>query len=196
MSNDENKDPERHIIDGTAYTRVSKLLEPIKRVYGSEARSEIGTHLHDAIEVFLKTGIKNCEQDAMPYFEQFLKWWDKVKSRYEVLESEKIIGHPFLGFAGKPDFILRHTDGSERRIIVDIKSTDVINWALLIPQLNGYRKIKIDLEKLDYGISVLHVSPTFCKFKPVPINENIVWCLLGINQFIKECEKYGKNNKV
>jgi hypothetical protein len=182
-----NEDTHEYRVDGVRYKSVSELISPIKRIFGSEESAVRGRNLHDAVEVYLKTGLKNCEEDALPFFESFCAEWERLDKGYTILAVEEPIAHPFLGFAGKPDIVIKWGAMID---IIDVKSTATINWALVIPQLSAYWKIMVEkYPKTSIRLRVLHVTEKSARFVDVPVNDNIVWCLLGINQFIKECEK-------
>ena len=63
--------------------------------------SDRGTAVHLAIELFLKYKLSDIEDKYKNYFDAFLDWHKKYENIIKNIESEKIVFHKVLLYAGE-----------------------------------------------------------------------------------------------
>ena len=112
----------------------------------------IGTNTHEAIEMYLKSGIQIPGNDAL---QAFIMWFNKLKSnnKVEVLKIEE----PLIGssFGGTCDLLLSINN---RSFIVDYKTSNKVRINHFL-QLSAYRALLFELYGIVVdGVIVLHLS--------------------------------------
>ncbi len=112
----------------------------------------IGTNTHEAIEMYLKTGISTS--DNIP-LQGFISWYNYIKSnnKVEVLKIEE----PLIGssFGGTCDLLISIND---RIFIVDYKTSNKVRINHFI-QLSAYRALMFELFGMVVdGVLVLHLD--------------------------------------
>jgi hypothetical protein len=144
-------EPAEHIykLDGVIIPSVTQILSPISKVIYEEismqvlmAKAHLGSKVHKLIERYLKYNFAQPDEITKPYFEQFILFWDELKSNHQV----NLIQTEFKGFY-KDDKL---TYGGTIDFIVEIdKEIWLIDWKtvvnpvdlLLSLQLFGYTQI-------------------------------------------------------
>jgi ATP-dependent exoDNAse (exonuclease V) beta subunit len=116
-----------------------KALWDIKRDYACVK----GTEFHLYVETFLLYGRKIETFTGIEHeIEQFHIFWDKNKDKYEVVNTELIVGTESLMIAGMVDCLVRHK-ATGKYFIWDWKSNREIKMN------NKWQKLKQPLEYLD-----------------------------------------------
>lgn len=112
----------------------------------------IGTNTHEAIEMYIKTGIQT--PDNIP-LQGFIKWFTHIKStnKVEVLKvEEQLIGS---SFGGTCDLLLKV---NERTFIVDYKTSNRVRVNHFL-QLSAYRALLFELYGMVVdGVLILHLN--------------------------------------
>lgn len=138
-------DPRTHVyrLRGIPIPSVTHVMQPLSRLKYEGIDPEIlnraaqrGTDAHSAIEFFLKYGVKECTEEARPYFDAFMKWYQDYKPH--VFLSEEMTYHPQLVYAGTID-LLAHVDC--KKTLIDFKTTMTINDMLTTVQLEAYNRM-------------------------------------------------------
>ena len=99
-----------------------------------QAAADYGTYIHDLIENWL---IKKQEPTCVPLeLDNFVGWW--LDNGFEFISSEQIIDGGWYG--GKYD-ILARDPVSDRRILIDIKTTSTVSKKKWQKQLTMYNNV-------------------------------------------------------
>ena len=114
--------------------------------------ASIGTNTHEAIEMYLKTGIQSPNNIPL---QGFINWYNYIKSKnkVEVLKIEE----PLIGssFGGTCDLLISVND---RVFIVDYKTSNKVRINHFL-QLSAYRALMFELFGLVInGVLVLHLD--------------------------------------
>lgn len=143
---------------GRSVPSVTQIMNPLSaKVYGDipadvlARAAERGTQVHKAIEVFVQTGIKDIEAEYAGYLDGFERWW-KQYSPKAILTEQKFV-NPILGYAGTADLVCNIDD---RLVIVDYKTSAVLNEMLVGVQLEAYRRGISRVADID-GVAALHL---------------------------------------
>lgn len=128
------KDPVLRGNDINRHFTASDLIELYKRginapVKKADYGKTVGTQVHDAIDVYHRTGVKlitpsgDSDQDkvAQSSFDAYIKWY--VKSGLRVLESERVVHSKQYNYCGTLDRIYIDKDGG--LILGDFKTSNV-----------------------------------------------------------------------
>lgn len=90
--------------------------------------AEVGTIAHDYVEAFLRTGQEQdlSDQDARVAncYDLFRRWWDQAG--LSVIQTELIVYHAPLGYAGQLDFLAADAQGNP--VLVDWKTSKSVYW--------------------------------------------------------------------
>ena len=117
---------------------VARLTEPDMETLLQEARmahhrtkaeaAELGTIAHDHVEAFLRTGQEQdmSDQDARVAncYDLFRRWWDQAG--LSVIQTELMVYHAPLGYAGQLDFLAADAEGNP--VLVDWKTSKAVYW--------------------------------------------------------------------
>ena len=99
--------------------------------------SERGTAVHQAIEFYNKYNFANISEEYKPYFEAYQDWYNKNKFPFIEVKSEIKVYHKVLNYAGTIDMLI--TDTMEKKVLVDIKTTNELNMKYVALQLSAYK---------------------------------------------------------
>lgn len=99
-----------------------------------QAAADYGTHIHDLIEEWLKTG--TVPGTAPLELENFVDWWGK--NGFEFLSSEQIVDGGWYG--GRYDVLCLDKEAN-RRILIDIKTTSSVSRKKWQKQLTMYNHV-------------------------------------------------------
>ena len=101
--------------------------------------AELGTIAHDYVEQFLRTGQEQDMSDQDPRvancYDLFRRWWDQAG--LSVIQTELMVYHAPLGYAGQLDFLAADQDGQP--VLVDWKTSKSIYWNYAL-QVVAYAK--------------------------------------------------------
>lgn len=118
---------------------VTRILQPIDELDGIprdvlERAARFGRHVHLAVHFFNQNILDWDRLD--PHLRPYVLAWRKflAQSGAVVLESEILVHHPVLGYAGQCDAIIRWSGDH----VVDVKSSEAIPRSVG-PQTAGYR---------------------------------------------------------
>lgn len=93
----------------------------------SEA-ADLGTLAHDYVEAYLRTGTEPDLGDQDPRvancYELFRSWWDQAG--LSVIQTELMVYHAELGYAGQLDFLAADETGAP--VLIDWKTSKSIYW--------------------------------------------------------------------
>ena len=187
-------DEENHIyyyndIEVPSITEIAKpisfeRLNDLPKHILEKARNR-GSRVHELAEEYLLVGdidIDDIEPEYVPYIEQFMEWVFTYKPK--VLYTEYKMFSP--EFAGTCDLIC---EIDSKTIIVDYKTTSIIDKKSLSVQLEGYSRLcdlyKIKIDECWY----LHLKKDGYVFKPIATDSEWFDILLKHNKKMKE-----KNN--
>ena len=126
-------------LNGVTIPSVTTVMKPLSMtVYGSInenalAAAERGSLVHEAIENFIKFGVKDCYPEYQNYFDAFLDWYKQY--RVEVLASEVPLYHKLYQYAGTADLLCKIKN---ELWLIDLKTTAVNNKMLTSVQLAAY----------------------------------------------------------
>ena len=140
-----------------------KLLKKIKELAEAEdcaavrysgKRSDVGSAVHDAIQLYLSKGKKTKlkSKAARRAFKIFLHWWKK--GEYKALKMEQVISDKEKKVAGTMDIYLERVE-DKKRGIGDFKTGKSIYLDHHL-QLQVYRYLARDEFPSDFGI-LIHV---------------------------------------
>lgn len=126
---------------------VTTLMKPLSSaVYGEidkavlEKAAGKGTSVHSAIEIYVKYGMEDIEQEFKPYFDAFLKWYSDNK--VVPFGSEVRLYHKEMLYAGTAD-LLASVSGVDT--LIDFK-TSASTCPMLYPvQLEAYTKALVSM---------------------------------------------------
>lgn len=123
------------------YTRVSQVIEILQK-YAHVPRNvlkksqEIGTDVHQAIEMYYKGDMKVLDRVRFPYFESFLKWND-VFTPEPIIIEERFYDDELM-VTGRID-LLAKVNGE--LMLIDFKTGSSINAEAWRLQGTFYRKM-------------------------------------------------------
>jgi len=90
--------------------------------------AELGTIAHDYVEAFLRTGNEQDMAGQDPRvancYDLFRRWWDQAG--LSVIQTELMVYHAPLGYAGQLDFLAADQAGNP--VLVDWKTSKHIYW--------------------------------------------------------------------
>jgi hypothetical protein len=90
--------------------------------------ADLGTQAHEAIEDFLRSGLESDLTGADPRvancYDLFRAWWEQAG--LSVIQTELMVYHAGLGYAGQLDFLAADQAGSP--VLVDWKTSKSIYW--------------------------------------------------------------------
>ena len=175
------EDDHTYLVDGLIVPSVSEVLSVKfgKKYTGVseatlKARAEEGTHIHEQIEMFCKTG----EAEELPEVRNF-KFLQKA-FKFEVVDNEVPVilwerSEPIC--AGRLDMVIKK-DGELG--LADIKRTSVLDRDYLFYQLNLYKIAYEQCYWQDIGfLTGLHLKEDKRKYAPIPIDRRgMVWELI------------------
>lgn len=158
------------------YLRAEKKSADDKKNEGGSR----GLAVHDALERHIageSVYVDNLEPDHRPYWQQVLTFIDDYDP--EFLLSEVKVVHPFLGFAGRLDFVAqirkhpprrRHKSLVGKKVLLDLKTNKAgkVYPNIHLPQVEAYgaalhwmtnREITVD-EKLVVAVGIKSYQPS------------------------------------
>ena len=117
---------------------VARFTQPDMETLLREARmahyrtkteaANLGTIAHDYVEAFLRTGQEQdmSDQDARVAncYDLFRRWWDQAG--LSVIQTELMVYHAPLGYAGQLDFLAADAEGNP--VLVDWKTSKAVYW--------------------------------------------------------------------
>lgn len=131
-----------YTLDGQMLPSVTTVMKPLNQALYAGISEEVmrmaaerGTAVHNAAENYALYGIEDIDPKYKGYFEAFLKFWEDQKP--EPLAVESRLYHRILRYAGTADLPCI-MDG--RRVLIDYKTSAVINEMLTGVQLEAYAK--------------------------------------------------------
>ena len=131
-----------YTLDGQMLPSVTTVMKPLDQALYAGISEEVmrmaaerGTAVHNAAENYALYGIEDIDPKYKGYFETFLKFWEDQKP--EPLAVESRLYHRILRYAGTADLPCI-MDG--RRVLIDYKTSAVINEMLTGVQLEAYAK--------------------------------------------------------
>jgi predicted RecB family nuclease len=90
--------------------------------------AELGTIAHDYVEAFLRTGEEQDMAGQDPRvancYDLFRRWWDQAG--LSVIQTELMVYHAPLGYAGQLDFLA--ADKAGLPVLVDWKTSKSVYW--------------------------------------------------------------------
>jgi len=134
----------RHIytLNGQILPSVTTVMRPLNEALYKGIDEEVmrlaaarGTAIHNAVENYVLYGVEDIESIHRGYFDGFLKWWDDYKP--EPMATESRMYHKFLRYAGTADLPCMING---RKVLIDYKTSAVVNEMLTGVQLEGYAK--------------------------------------------------------
>jgi hypothetical protein len=156
-----------------SYTRVTQILS-IFQSYAHVPKEklkkaqEIGTDVHEAIELYFKNEFKALESKKTPYFESFLKWVDV--SRPKLILAEERLYNDDLEVTGKFDLI---AEINGQNCLIDFKTGQYVHQKIWSLQLHWYYLLldqdheNIDIDKfLVVQLSPIGESPLLFEITP------------------------------
>lgn len=164
------------------------LYQRKKHTYYKNKATNIGSHVHSAIEAFTQgdpnpeniANIKDADdrKKAMNAYSAFLDWWEVIeKTRYEVLMQEAPLVTSYCG--GTLDMLI-NING--KIYIVDFKTSGQLSFKYYV-QLAAYRRMLYDLYNIVVdGIILLRLDKGSGKFEEVILDFSDYESLLFINQ--------------
>ena len=155
-------DEVKHIykLNGEVSPSASAIMKPLSSALYKEvnetflnAAAERGTAVHNAIENYVKFGIKDIAPEYKGYFIAFENWWKE--NNPICLATECRTYHKLLRYAGTADMPV--VLGS-KRILVDFKTSATVNKMLTGVQLEAYAKAYESHQISFDGKAVLHLT--------------------------------------
>lgn len=137
----------RHIyeLNGELVPSVSELSRFASReVYGDisqhtlDSAADRGKKVHDACENLDRYGDCEADKEIVPYIKAYLSFHEEYQPEWVAIE--KALGSKAMEFAGTLDRVGK-IKGADGLVIVDLKSSSVVQKALALIQLNGYKKL-------------------------------------------------------
>ena len=153
-----------------------------------QAAAERGTAVHAAVEMYVRYGVDECEDEYRAYMDAFRLWWDSTKPRFLAAElplaRETDACELYGPYAGTLDLLVSIDD---HITLVDIKCTSKIYKEKYAVQLEAYTKM---LE--EYGVPVhrkivlqLQKTGKFKTFEP-PAKDDYSWDVFRAMRIVKE----------
>lgn len=170
----------------------------ISEVFGTEEFSAVpkaamdeainrGHAVHEAIENFIKYGVRKIELKYEPYFDAFIEWYDKYKP--EFLGSELRLISEELGYKGVIDAIFKVNDSL---VICDFKTSSKLTLLKPTIQLNMYmllalfKKMFTHDEVNSLELRILKLTKTGYKYILVKNDVELVNALMKLRNAKKE----------
>ena len=189
---------ERHVykLNGIAVPSVTTIMKPLSASLYDGVDSALlmraadrGTVVHNAIENYLKFGIKDIAEEYSGYLEAFLDWFKQ--NDVKPLATESRVYHKTLMYAGTADMPCVIND---KTILVDFKTSASVNKMLTGIQLEAYAKAYESHGVYFDGKAILHLKNNG-KFGWVYYDKNdyeswtVFGCLLTINSHIRKYKR-------
>lgn len=114
--------------DGIIHVTPSGLEAVLQQARMAHYRSkteaaDLGTQAHEAIEDYLRTGLESDLTGTDPRvsncYDLFRAWWDQAG--LSVIQTELMVYHAGLGYAGQLDFLAADQDGNP--VLIDWKTS-------------------------------------------------------------------------
>ena len=186
-------------LNGEEIPSVSEISRFASReVYGEVTQyvldnaAERGTKVHKATELIDKYGECEVDEGISPYIQAYIKFLKEYEPKYSVIE--KAYASATQKYAGTLDRVctLKKYDGN---VIIDIKSSSVVQKVLAQIQLNGYKGLYEENEGKEIShLLILHLKNdgTF-RLIEIPIDNTLFQSCLNLHNALKK-KKRGKKN--
>lgn len=129
-------------LNGHEIPSVTTILKPLSEKYYGGIRKDVleqaaqrGTAVHQSIELYLKYGILDVEQEHEGYLKGFQQW--KEDFSVKTLYTERKIFHKGFLYGGTMDLLCEENGIFT---VVDFKTTASLAGVLVGPQLIAYEK--------------------------------------------------------
>jgi hypothetical protein len=119
--------------EGVIHITPGALEQVLQSARGAHYRTKteaaaLGTQAHEAIEDFLRSGMESdmvgADARVCNCYDLFRAWWDQAG--LSVIQTELMVYHAELGYAGQLDFLAADRDGNP--VLVDWKTSKSIYW--------------------------------------------------------------------
>ncbi len=119
--------------DGVIHLTPGALEEHLRAARSAHYRTKteaaaLGTQAHEFVEEFLRTGtdpdMVGVDARVLNCYDLFRAWWDQA--RLSVVQTELMVYHPGLGYAGQLDFLAADAEGNP--VLVDWKTSKAVYW--------------------------------------------------------------------
>lgn len=169
-------------LNGMELPSVTTLMKPLSAaVYRGidemtlDRAARRGTEVHNAIENYIKFGIKDIAPDFDGYFAGFLKWLEERQP--VIVGSECRLYHKLMRYAGTAD-IPCYLNG--KLTCVDVKTSAQVEEPLCRVQLEGYTQAWGSHGIVFDGKAILHLrrDGTY-RLNPYPARDPEAWTTFG-----------------
>lgn len=176
-------------VDGEVVPSVSEITRFISReVYGDVVQFRLdhaadrGHKVHKACEQLDRFNSVEVTTDIEPYVRAYIQFRKDVKPQWSKIEHA--MHSPALGFAGTID---RYGSMTEKRVIVDIKSSYKVEKPMVTAQLNAYDILCEENELPVDELWILHLKPdgTY-KLIQIPIDATTFMACLTLHNALKK----------
>lgn len=187
-----NSEKHQYVVDGKVVPSVSEIMKPLTEGYYKGIPKYIlknaqkrGTAVHEAIENYILFDV--ISEKYRGYVEQFITFVHEnalYVDRTEMALSNGV-------YAGTVDLVLKRLNG--KLILVDIKTTNVINESLVKVQLNAYKDLLLEYEYNIEECSVLHLKEDSYNFVTIEPDKE-TWSKL-LNEYKNKVHKHKNRNE-
>ena len=176
-------------VDGEVVPSVSEITRFISReVYGDVVQFRLdhaadrGQKVHRACEQLDRFNSVEVTTDIEPYVRAYIQFRKDMKPQWSKIEHA--MHSPALGFAGTID---RYGNMTEKRVILDIKSSYKVEKPMVTAQLNGYDILCEENELPVDELWILHLKPdgTY-KLIQIPIDATTFMACLTLHNTLKK----------
>ena len=186
-----NFDEEKHeySIDGKIIPSVTDICSPISSDRFNSIPQQIlerarnrGSLVHELCEEYLLTGdieVEELDPEVLNYIYSFVEWYKTYRPKILYTELQ-IFSEEFCGTL---DLV---AEIDNKILLIDYKTTSVIDKKSLSVQLCGYKKL-CEIKNIHIDECwVLQLKQDGFVFKPIKVNEKWFDILLEHNKFMKE----------
>lgn len=182
-----NKELHEYSLDGKNIPSVSEIMKPLTVEYYKKIPTYIlnkardrGIKVHEAIELYILFGV--IDEEVEEYIEQFKDFIEKHD--FKVTHTELMLTDGI--YAGTIDLIVETPEN--KRMLIDIKTTNKINESLISVQLNAYNLLLGFVGYNVDGCYSLLLKPNSYKFEPVELDGK-TWDTL-LNEHKNKADKH------
>jgi hypothetical protein len=208
---DQSMDYIRELVDYDA-DGVARFTQPDLEALLRKARmahyrtkteaAELGTIAHDYVEAFLRTGEEQdmSDQDARVAncYGLFRRWWDQAG--LSVIQTELMVYHAPLGYAGQLDFLAADQAGNP--VLVDWKTSKHIYWNYKLQVVAYARALHAMGRGVVSGIRIVRIGREDAEFEvlDVPRSEwkqlgNLFQSCIALSDAFRDAEREYKKSR-
>lgn len=178
----------RYELDGEVLPSVSELCRFLSReVYDSVSQYKLdkaayrGTTVHKVCEALDLYGKAEISDEYAPYIENYIKFRKEHSVKWEFVE--KSFYHVEKRYAGTID---RYGDMDGRKVLIDLKTSSVVQKKIAVAQMNLYRWMLEEQGNEVEAMYILHLTSDGYKLVPIDFNDEVPEALITLHRHMEK----------